>query len=42
MVKDITKLNFKQMKKMGFENILFDKDNTVTVPGGLNFFNKDI
>ena len=28
--KDITCLNFKKMKEMGMEKIIFDKDNTLT------------
>ena len=29
IVKDITCLNFKKMKEMGMEKIIFDKDNTL-------------
>ena len=32
MTKNITSLNYKRMKKLGFENIIFDKDNTLTLP----------
>ena len=42
MTKNITSLNYKRMKKLGFENIIFDKDNTLTSPGEIKFFNEDI
>ena len=29
IVKDITCLNFRKMKEMGMEKIIFDKDNTL-------------
>ena len=35
--KDISQLNFKKMKDMGMEKIIFSKDNTLTLPGKSNF-----
>ena len=37
--KDISQLNFKKMKDMGMEKIIFSKDNTLTLPGKSNFIN---
>ena len=42
MIKDITSLNYRKMRKLGFETILFDKDNTITEPGQFDFFNNKI
>ena len=35
--KDISQLNFKKMKDMGMEKIIFSKDNTLT-PTGKNYY----
>ena len=32
MVKDITHLNFGKMKKIGFQKVIFDKNNTLVEP----------
>ena len=42
MTKNITSLNYKRMKQLGLETIIFDKDNTLTSPGEINFYNEDI
>ena len=38
--KDITELNFKKMKEMGMEKIIFSKDNTLVVPGDYKWESK--
>ena len=40
--KDITELNFKKMKEMGMEKIIFSKNNTLTKPNEIKFINKKI
>ena len=40
--KDISELNFKKMKDMGMEKIIFDKGYTLTKPADINFLTKDI
>ena len=35
--KDISELNFKKMKDMGMEKIIFDKDDTITPKFGNDF-----
>ena len=42
MVKDITCLNYKRIKELGFNSIIFDKDNTVCRPGEVGFANGEI
>ena len=42
MAKDITSLNWENMRKFGFERLIFDKDNTLTEPGKLAFSNDAI
>ena len=39
ITKDITTLNYKRMKELGFESIIFDKDNTLTLPKKPKFKN---
>ena len=39
--KDISQLNFKKMKDMGMEKIIFSKDNTLTLTGGNRYINED-
>ena len=36
------KLNFKKMKDMGMEKIIFSKDNTLTLPGKSNFIDEQV
>ena len=40
--KDISQLNFKKMKDMGMEKIIFSKDNTLTLPGKSNFIDDKV
>ena len=40
--KDISQLNFKKMKDMGMEKIIFSKDNTLTLPGKSNFIDVQV
>ena len=40
--KDISELNFKKMKDMGMEKIIFDKAHTLTYQNEYNFINEDI
>jgi predicted HAD superfamily phosphohydrolase YqeG len=42
IAKDITTLNYKRMKELGFEGIIFDKDNTLTKPGNGLFATEEI
>ena len=42
IAKDISHLNFKKMKDMGFNKIIFDKDNTLTLDRHAEFFSKKI
>ena len=37
--KDISQLNFKKMKDMGMEKIIFNKDNVLTKPEKLDWIN---
>ena len=39
--KDISQLNFKKMKDMGMEKIIFSKDNTLTLTGGNRYIKED-
>ena len=38
--KDISELNFKKMKDMGMEKIIFGKRNTITEENGFDFYNE--
>ena len=40
--KDISELNFKKMKDMGMEKIIFSKDNTLTKENSQEFISEDI
>ena len=40
MTKNIAQLDFRKMKRLGFEKIIFDKDNTLTAPGENTFFDE--
>ena len=42
MAKNVTNLNFRRMRELGFEHIIFDKDNTLTTPGGYTFHTKEL
>ena len=37
--KDISELNFKKMKEMGMEKIIFSKDNTLALVDSNEFYN---
>ena len=39
---DITYLNYKRMKDMGMEKIIFSQNNTLTLYDELDFINRDI
>ena len=39
IVKDITELNPENLKQLGIEYIVFDKDNTLTITHGNEFYN---
>ena len=40
--KDISELNFKKMKDMGMEKIIFSKDNTITRVGDTEFISPEV
>ena len=37
MTKNIASLNYQRMKELGFKSIIFDKDQTLTLPGKIVF-----
>ncbi len=39
IVKDVTKINFENLKKMGINYLVFDKDNTITITNKFTIFN---
>ena len=39
ITKNITQLDFRKMKRIGFEKMVFDLDNTLTAPNETSFFN---
>lgn len=41
-VQNITEINFNYLKKCGFKNVVFDKDNTITKPYSDNFWSTEI
>lgn len=42
IVKDVTKINFENMKKMGINYLVFDKDNTITITNKFSPFNEEV
>ena len=40
--KDISELNFKKMKDMGMEKIIFGKDNCITKAGRIDFIDEKV
>ena len=40
--KDISELNFKKMKEMGMEKIIFNKNYTLTLPNETGFINDKV
>ena len=40
--KDISELNFKKMKEMGMEKIIFSKDNTLALVDSDEFYNEKV
>lgn len=42
IVRNVTKINFANLKKMGVNYLVFDKDNTITITNKFTPFNDEV
>ena len=42
ITKNISQLDYRKMQRLGFQKLIFDKDNTLTAPNENRFFNENI